>query len=83
MQAPAAPQKSSLTRALEELTTLLPKALEACSGSHDASQNLPVVEKLRSTVLDLLQGCLSCSTGGLGRGQHTPGGSKARTCFSS
>lgn len=56
--------KSGLTKALEELTTLLPKALECCTGT-EPSQNSPIVEKLRSVLLELIQGCLSCNAGGL------------------
>jgi hypothetical protein len=54
--------KSGLTKALEELTTLLPKALECCSGT-ESSQNLPLVEKLRSVLLELIHGCLTCNAG--------------------
>lgn len=54
--------KSGLTKALEELTTLLPKALECCSGT-ESSQNLPIVEKLRSVLLELIHGCLTCNAG--------------------
>ena len=45
--------KSGLTRALEELTTLLPKALECCTDT-ESSQNSLVFEKLRSVLLTLL-----------------------------
>jgi hypothetical protein len=58
--------KSGLTKALEELTTLLPKALECCSGT-EPSQNLPIVEKLRSVLLELIHGCLTCNAGELWR----------------
>lgn len=58
--------KSGLTKALEELTTLLPKALECCSGT-EPSQNSPIVDKLRSVLLELLQGCLTCNAGGCAR----------------
>lgn len=59
----AASAKAGLTRALEELTTLLPKALECCSASEPESQSSAVIEKLRNVLLDLLNGCLTCSTG--------------------
>eukprot|EP00775_Hariotina_reticulata_P013106 gene13106-13234_t len=55
--------KSGLHRALEELTTLLPKALQFCGASEPESQSSPVIEKLRSVLLELLHGCLTCSTG--------------------
>jgi len=54
--------KSGLTRALEELSTLLPKALECCTGT-EPSQNSPIVEKLRSVLLELIHGCLTCNAG--------------------
>lgn len=54
--------KSGLTRALEELSTLLPKALECCTGTEN-SQNSPIVEKLRSVLLELIHGCLTCNAG--------------------
>lgn len=71
--------KSGLTKALEELTTLLPKALECCSGT-ESSQNLPIVEKLRSVLLELIHGCLTCNAGGL---SHAAARLAACSCSSS
>jgi hypothetical protein len=48
---------------LEELTTLLPKALEACPADSESQSSSLVIEKLRSVLLDLLDNCLKCSSG--------------------
>jgi hypothetical protein len=55
--------KSGLTLLLEELTTLLPKALEACPADSESQSSNLVIEKLRSVLLDLLDNCLKCSSG--------------------
>jgi hypothetical protein len=55
--------KSGLTLLLEELTTLLPKALEACPADFESQSSSLVIEKLRSVLLDLLDNCLKCSSG--------------------
>jgi hypothetical protein len=55
--------KSGLTLLLEELTTLLPKALEACPADSESQSSSLVIEKLRSVLLDLLDNCLKCSSG--------------------
>ncbi|WIA34494.1 hypothetical protein OEZ86_012821 [Tetradesmus obliquus] len=55
--------KSGLTLLLEELTTLLPKALEACPADSESQSSNLIIEKLRTVLLDLLDNCLKCSSG--------------------
>ncbi|WIA14317.1 hypothetical protein OEZ85_002849 [Tetradesmus obliquus] len=58
-----ASSKSGLTLLLEELTTLLPKALEACPADSESQSCNLIIEKLRTVLLDLLDNCLKCSSG--------------------
>lgn len=55
-------EKPALTEALQQLSALLPVALESCAGSESESQNSAVVEKVRSVLLDVI-GTLTCSKG--------------------
>lgn len=47
-------EKPALTEALQQLSTLLPVALECCTGSDTESQNSAVVDKIRSVLLDVI-----------------------------
>lgn len=55
----------SLTALLQDLQTLLPAALECCSGSQQSQGAEPVVAKLRNVLLALLDSCV-CSAPGKG-----------------
>lgn len=58
--------KPGLTEALQQLSALLPVALECCTATDTESQNSAVVEKLRGVLLDVI-GTITSSKGALKR----------------